>query len=106
MSTDASHALTLFLHPQIVWARQIEHQVKEHLRRVEDVLGPGWEKSAEGNKLQAMGDSLVERVNPTAIYQSWLNEMNQRDLAVSGNVFRIAKEEGRGLVLEASLTCC
>lgn len=85
---------------QIVWARQIEHQVKSLLKRVEDVLGTGWEKTAEGDKLQKMGASLVERVNPQPTFQHWLNEMMNRDLNIQGNVFRIGKDASRGLSLE------
>jgi Dynein heavy chain, N-terminal region 1 len=32
----------------IIWARQIERQLQTYIKRVEDVLGKGWEYYAEG----------------------------------------------------------
>jgi dynein heavy chain 1 len=43
----------------IIWARQIERQLNTYMRRVEDVLGKGWELYAEGQKLQ--NESLIFR---------------------------------------------
>ncbi|KAH9450312.1 hypothetical protein Pst134EA_027019 [Puccinia striiformis f. sp. tritici] len=35
----------------IIWARQIEPQLFTYMKRVEDVLGIGWENYAEGSRL-------------------------------------------------------
>jgi dynein heavy chain 1, cytosolic len=43
----------------IIWAKQIERQLNTYMRRVEDVLGKGWELYAEGQKLQ--NESLIFR---------------------------------------------
>ena len=43
----------------IIWARQIERQLNTYMRRVEDVLGKGWELYAEGQKLQ--NESIIFR---------------------------------------------
>jgi dynein heavy chain 1 len=37
----------------IIWARQIEWQLQTYMKRVKDVLGRGWERHAEGQKLQS-----------------------------------------------------
>ncbi|KAI6102804.1 dynein heavy chain, N-terminal region 1-domain-containing protein [Pisolithus sp. B1] len=37
----------------IIWALQIEWQLLAYMKRVEDVLGKGWELYAEGQKLQS-----------------------------------------------------
>ncbi len=42
----------------IIWARQIERQLNAYMRRVEDVLGKGWENHVDGQKLKADGDSF------------------------------------------------
>ncbi|KAF5351047.1 hypothetical protein D9756_008173 [Leucocoprinus leucothites] len=36
----------------IIWAKQIDRQLHTYMKRVEDVLGKGWELYAEGQKLQ------------------------------------------------------
>jgi dynein heavy chain 1 len=38
----------------IIWARQIERQLLIYMKRVEDILGKGWELYAEGQKLQLL----------------------------------------------------
>jgi dynein heavy chain 1 len=43
----------------IIWARQIDRQLTAYMRRVEDVLGRGWENHVEGQKLKADGDRYV-----------------------------------------------
>lgn len=47
----------------IVWARQIERQLETYMRRVEMVLGGGWEQHVEGQKLKAEGDSFKRKLN-------------------------------------------
>ena len=42
----------------IIWARQIDRQLSAYMRRVEDVLGRGWENHVDGQKLKADGDSF------------------------------------------------
>ena len=42
----------------IIWARQIERQLSAYMRRVEDVLGKGWENHVDGQKLKADGESF------------------------------------------------
>ena len=54
----------------IIWARQIERQLNTYMRRVEDVLGKGWELYAEGQKLQ--NESLIfrKKLDTRAVYYS------------------------------------
>ena len=42
----------------IIWARQVDRQLSAYLKRVEDVLGKGWENHLEGQKLKEDGDSF------------------------------------------------
>ena len=32
----------------VIWARQIERQLQTYMRRIQDVLGEGWEDHPEG----------------------------------------------------------
>ncbi|XP_066142886.1 dynein heavy chain, cytoplasmic isoform X6 [Euwallacea fornicatus] len=87
----------------IVWAKQIDHQLTTYLRRVEDVLGKGWENHIDGQKLKADGDSFRLKLNTLEIFEEWSRNVQQRNLGVSGRIFTIEAiraKNGRGNVLK------
>ncbi|GLV39725.1 Dynein heavy chain 64C [Carabus blaptoides fortunei] len=87
----------------IIWARQIDHQLTTYLRRVEDVLGKGWENHIEGQKLKADGDSFRLKLSTQEIFDDWARSVQQRNLGVSGRIFTIEavrSRTGRGNVLK------
>ncbi|KAI7869607.1 dynein heavy chain [Mucor mucedo] len=75
----------------IIWARQIDRQLSLYMKRVEDVLGKGWELYAEGQKLQAESSSFRKKLDTRPIYENWLQEIMKRDLSVSGRIFEISR---------------
>ncbi|KAI8066635.1 dynein heavy chain [Gongronella butleri] len=75
----------------IVWARQIDRQLSLYMKRVEDVLGKGWEMYAEGQKLQSESTSFRKKLDTRLIYDNWLQEITKRDLSVSGRIFEITR---------------
>lgn len=78
----------------IVWARQIERQLQTYMKRVEDVLGKGWELYAEGQKLQAESVSFRRKLDTRPIYDAWLHDINRKNLQISGHLFDIARQRG------------
>ncbi|XP_060529688.1 dynein heavy chain, cytoplasmic isoform X3 [Cylas formicarius] len=87
----------------IIWAKQIDHQLTTYLRRVEDVLGKGWENHIEGQKLKADGDSFRLKLNTQEIFDDWARSVQQRNLGVSGRIFEIESvraKNGRGSILK------
>ncbi|XP_039279680.1 dynein heavy chain, cytoplasmic [Nilaparvata lugens] len=87
----------------IIWAKQIDRQLTAYLRRVEDVLGKGWENHIEGQKLKADGDSFRLKLNTQEIFEDWARKVQQRNLGVSGRIFAIEvtrSRTGRGNVLK------
>lgn len=75
----------------IIWARQIERQLETYLRRVEDVLGKGWQDHAEGQKLKDDGDAFRGQLDAKPAFDAWVQRVNQRNFAVSGAIFAIEK---------------
>lgn len=73
----------------IIWARQIEHQLDAYMRRVEDVLGKGWENHVEGQKLKGDGDSFRQKLNTQALFEDWSKKVQQKQLSVAGRIFVI-----------------
>ena len=41
------------------------------MRRVEDVLGKGWENHVEGQRLKADGDSFRQKLNTQELFDDW-----------------------------------
>lgn len=61
------------------------------MKRVEDVLGKGWELYAEGAKLASESTSFRRRLDTRPIYEAWLHEINRRDLQISGRLFDVQR---------------
>ncbi|CAB4015784.1 cytoplasmic dynein 1 heavy chain 1 [Paramuricea clavata] len=55
----------------IIWARQIERQLNAYLRRVEDVLGKGWESHVEGQRLKEDGDNFKQKLDTQELFEDW-----------------------------------
>ncbi|KAL7421138.1 dynein heavy chain [Cryptotrichosporon argae] len=76
----------------IIWARQIERQLVAYMKRVEDVLGKGWESYAEGQKLQVESASFRAKLDTRPLYDAWIAEITRRgNLTVSGRLFDIVR---------------
>ncbi|KAJ2798624.1 dynein heavy chain, partial [Coemansia helicoidea] len=80
----------------IVWVQQIERQLEMYMRRVEDVLGRGWELYAEGQRLQADSASFRRKLDTRPLYDAWFAEISRRDLAVVGRVFLVTRHRATG----------
>ena len=42
-----------------------------YLKRVEDVLGPDWDKQAEGQKLKEEGEAFKKKLNTQELFEDW-----------------------------------
>ncbi|XP_065449670.1 cytoplasmic dynein 1 heavy chain 1-like isoform X1 [Chrysemys picta bellii] len=80
----------------IIWAKQIDRQLTAYMKRVEDVLGKGWENHVEGQKLKQDGDSFRMKLNTQEIFDDWAKKVQQRNLGVCGRIFTIENTRVRG----------
>lgn len=83
----------------IIWARQIERQLLTYMKRVEDVLGKGWELYAEGQKLQSESTAFRKKLDTRPVFDAWLHDINRRDMGVNGRLFEIVRLRGGGFQL-------
>ena len=74
---------------------QIERQLNAYMRRVEDVLGKGWENHVEGQKLKADGDSFRLKLNTQELFEDWARKVQQKQLGVSGRIYGIDSVRSR-----------
>lgn len=78
----------------IIWARQIERQLALNMRRVEDVLGHGWEMYAEGEKLKAESDAFKRKLDVRPIYDAWVQDVTRAEPKLGGRVLDIQRQRG------------
>ncbi|KAJ2806040.1 dynein heavy chain, partial [Coemansia guatemalensis] len=88
----------------IIWIRQIERQLDMYMRRVEDVLGKGWELYAEGQRLQADSASFRRKLDTRPLYDAWFSEISRRDLTVAGRVFLVARHRATGNTFQLNVS--
>ncbi|KAI9606639.1 hypothetical protein H4Q26_006175 [Puccinia striiformis f. sp. tritici PST-130] len=58
----------------IIWARQIERQLFTYMKRVEDVLGRGWENYAEGSRLAMDSSNFLKKLDTKPIFDQWVQD--------------------------------
>ncbi|WWC73019.1 uncharacterized protein I206_106984 [Kwoniella pini CBS 10737] len=76
----------------IIWARQIERQLLTYMKRVEDVLGKGWESYAEGHKLQVESASFRAKLDTRPLYDAWIGDITKRgNLTIQGRLFDVIR---------------
>jgi dynein heavy chain 1 len=76
----------------IIWARQIERQLKTYMKRVEDVLGKNWALDPEGRKLKDDYDNFRAKLNTDAIFDRWVQETQLRRFEISGRLLDVNKK--------------
>ncbi|PWZ01334.1 cytoplasmic dynein heavy chain 1 [Testicularia cyperi] len=87
----------------IIWARQIERQLNVYMKRVEDVLGKGWELYAEGQKLQSESETFRRKLDTRPLFDSWLHDINRRDMSIAGRVFDVTKNRAASNALQLGI---
>lgn len=73
----------------IIWIRQIERQLDNYMKRVEAVLGKGWQYYAEGQKLHSESVAFRQKLDTSPIYEAWLSSITKKNLSISGFLFKI-----------------
>jgi dynein heavy chain 1 len=99
----------------VVWARQLQRRLEELMRRLEDVLGPGWSANVDGKRLKQEGEALRERLDPEPLFKEWVEQTRQAletsssgpDHQVAGLVFAVGrrgKEHVLGVAFDERLS--
>ena len=60
-----------------------------YLKRVEDVLGKGWEFHIDWQKLKADGDSFRAKLSTSEVFQDWARKVQERNFGITGRIFTI-----------------
>ncbi|KAI9295785.1 dynein heavy chain [Neoconidiobolus thromboides FSU 785] len=79
----------------IIWVKQIDRQLSMYMKRVEDVLGKGWEMYADGQKLESESSSFKKKLNTRQIFEMWQDEIASRNHKISGNIFSVIRNRAQ-----------
>ena len=87
----------------IIWARQIERQLDGYMKKVESVLGQEWTLHSEGQKLEAEGNMFRKKLDTRPIFDSWLQDVQRRNISISGRLFGIMRNRAMGNTYELTV---
>ncbi|VDN07087.1 unnamed protein product [Thelazia callipaeda] len=82
----------------ILWIRQIDSKLTQYMKRIEDVLGRGWENHVEGRQLKLEGDNFRQKLNTQHIFDDWVLHVQAKNISLTGRVFIIEKRQKDGKV--------
>ncbi|CAA9986414.1 dynein heavy chain, putative [Plasmodium knowlesi strain H] len=63
----------------IIWAKQIERKLEDSLKRIENVLGRGWEQHSEGKNLRQSIDNFKTLLSQNKTFEKWLKGVKSAD---------------------------
>ncbi|KAI0152489.1 cytoplasmic dynein heavy chain [Hypoxylon sp. NC0597] len=87
----------------IIWARQIERQLDNYMKKVEDILGSDWALHTEGQKLQTESELFRKKLNTQTIYKAWIEDVQRKQISISGRLFNINKVRSANNALDLSV---
>ncbi|SBT70312.1 dynein heavy chain, putative [Plasmodium malariae] len=63
----------------IIWAKQIERKLEDSVKRIENVLGRGWEQHSEGKNLRQSIDNFKNLLSQNKTFEKWLKNIKNAD---------------------------
>ena len=80
----------------VIWARQIERQLDTLMKRIETVLGKGWEQHVDGRRLKETGAAFTRKLSTQQMFDQWMSGIQEAgNFEVTGRLFRIVKDGGK-----------
>ena len=86
----------------IIWIRQIERQLDRYMKRVEDILGDTVHQNMEGRKLKEDGERFRARLQTTALFESWIQEVTAHGFDISNKPLLDIQRRGKSLQLRVN----
>jgi len=85
----------------IIWARQIERQLKMYIDRIEKVFNKGLDTDSQ--KFLSESKTFQQRLDMEPIFKQWCVDIEARDLKISGPIFSINQIRAQGNKLQLSI---
>ncbi|WFD07771.1 hypothetical protein MVES1_003142 [Malassezia vespertilionis] len=80
----------------MVWASEMERQLQGYLKRVEDVLGHGWEHYTDGQRIHAESAAFAAKLDTRPLLSAWSQDAARRVTQVQGPLLRVVEERKSG----------
>ncbi|KAI9886106.1 MAG: Dynein heavy chain, cytoplasmic [Watsoniomyces obsoletus] len=87
----------------MIWVKQIERQLDGYLKKMENVLGDGWANHSEGEKLYGESQMFRKKLDSRPIFDAWLQDVNRRNVAITGPLFIVSRNRSAANLLELSV---
>uniref|UniRef100_A0A0N5AC29 DHC_N1 domain-containing protein n=1 Tax=Syphacia muris TaxID=451379 RepID=A0A0N5AC29_9BILA len=92
------------LSASIIWLRQIDRRLSQYMKRIEDVLGKGWENHVEGerkfgHRLKLEGENFRKKLNTQPIFEDWIAKVKAKNPSIQERLFAFDKRQKDGKVL-------
>ncbi|CAJ0587193.1 unnamed protein product, partial [Mesorhabditis spiculigera] len=81
---------------RIIFVKNIENKLNDSMKKVEDVLGKGWEGHVDGQQLKKESDMFRQRLNIQPMYDDWVKCTKEKNLSASGKLLTIDKRNQEG----------
>ena len=87
----------------IIWVRQIENQLNAYMKKSCCCLGSEWTLHADGRELLNESELFRKKLNTRHIFDAWLQDVQARNVSISGRLFNITRTRGTTSSLELSV---
>lgn len=78
----------------IMWARQMNKRLNSLMSRLGVVLGADWKHTSEGGRIYAECTTLLERLDTTELFESWVDDVSGKGLFLDEPILKILKHDG------------
>jgi len=82
----------------IIWAKSLKRQLDSFLKRLESVLGKGWENHVQGRELKNDGDAFSAMLETESLFKRWEKDVESRiesgELSLQKPVFEMEIRRG------------
>ncbi|PVU91581.1 hypothetical protein BB561_004323 [Smittium simulii] len=87
----------------IIWTKEIERKLDHYMKKVEAVLGQGWELYSEGQRLKSDFENFRQKLDTRPLYDAWYFKISRSNLSVTGRVFIISRQRATNQNLQLAV---
>ncbi|CAJ0934299.1 unnamed protein product, partial [Mesorhabditis belari] len=84
------------LSARITFVRNIENKLNDSMKKVEYVLGKGWENHVEGQQLKKESDNFRKKLDVQPMLDEWIKHMHEKTISASARLFLVEKRSKDG----------
>uniref|UniRef100_A0A183BLW5 Dynein heavy chain, cytoplasmic n=2 Tax=Globodera pallida TaxID=36090 RepID=A0A183BLW5_GLOPA len=83
----------------MMWVKQVESQLNQNIKRIENVLGEGWANHLEGKELSKECELLRQKLDTTQLHKEWTDKMLAKCEVQDDKLFTIDRLQRDGKLI-------